>query len=82
MTTDDTGPGLAEGVRARVFERFYHPNDNASGSGLGLAIVKLLVELNGKHVEVSNAQEGRAVFKVLLPGNTKGSTHVIRTETI
>lgn len=64
----DTGPGLTEAVRARVFERFYHLNDDASGSGLGLAIVKLLVELHGGQVEALSAPEGGAVFQVSLPG--------------
>ena len=60
----DTGPGLAEGVEARVFERFYHSDAGSSGSGLGLAIVKLLVELHGGQVEATNAPEGGAVFRV------------------
>ena len=33
LTVQDTGSGIAAGVKARVFERFYHPSDDASGSG-------------------------------------------------
>ena len=62
----DTGPGLAE-LEARVFERFYRANAEASGSGLGLAIVKSFVELHGGRVDAENAPEGGAVFRVLLP---------------
>ena len=67
FSVQDTGPGLDEAVKARVFERFYRSNNNTSGSGLGLAIVKLLVELHGGQVEAANAPEGGAVFQVSLP---------------
>lgn len=63
----DTGLGLTEAVKARIFERFYSLDTGASGSGLGLAIVKLLVELHGGQVAVTNASEGGAVFQVSLP---------------
>ena len=67
LRVQDTGSGIAEEVRERVFERFYSPDAGASGSGLGLAIVKLLVELHGGRVEVTNLPEGGAVFQVSLP---------------
>ena len=62
----DTGPGLSESDRVRVFERFYRADAERSGSGLGLAIVKSLVELHGGRVEAMNAPEGGALFRVSL----------------
>lgn len=57
----DTGPGVPEELRARVFERFYRMMGNsASGSGLGLAIVQQIAELH------------RAEIKVATPANNKG----------
>ena len=49
LTVEDTGPGIAEADRERVFDRFYrgatvHAGGAARGSGLGLAIVKRIVE--------------------------------------
>ena len=67
LSVQDSGPGVAETMRARVFERFYHSDTHGSGSGLGLAIVKQLVELHGGTVELTNAPEGGAVFQVKLP---------------
>ena len=67
LRVQDTGPGIAEAVKTRVFERFYHPHDGASGSGLGLAVVKLLAEHHRGNVTVTNAPEGGAVFQVSLP---------------
>lgn len=63
----DTGPGLGESDRVRVFERFYRADAERSGSGLGLAIVRSLVELHGGRVEAANAPEDGALFQVLLP---------------
>jgi two-component system, OmpR family, sensor histidine kinase BaeS len=70
LSVQDTGPGLAAALKARVFERFYHLD--ATGSGLGLAIVKLLVELHGGRIEVTNAPEGGALFQVVLPHRNLG----------
>ncbi len=47
----DHGPGIPDGERGRVFERFYRadqsrPHDG-SGSGLGLAIARWIVDLHG-----------------------------------
>ena len=42
---EDTGPGIPEAERQRVFDRFYRIlGTNVDGSGLGLAIVREIVE--------------------------------------
>lgn len=67
----DTGIGIAEEDRKRIFERFYMAdkshNREAGGSGLGLAIVKRVVELHDGRVEIDSAVgKGTAVI-VFLP---------------
>ncbi|MFM1653233.1 ATP-binding protein [Brevibacillus sp. B_LB10_24] len=67
----DTGIGIAEEDRKRVFERFYMAdkshNREAGGSGLGLAIVKRVVELHSGSVAIdSDLGKGTAVT-VFLP---------------
>ncbi|THF70182.1 HAMP domain-containing protein [Deinococcus sp. Arct2-2] len=64
LLVHDSGPGIADATKARIFERFYHSDTHGSGSGLGLAIVKQLVELHRGTVEVMNAPEGGALFQV------------------
>ena len=67
----DTGPGVPESHRARLFERFYRVDPGRSrdmgGTGLGLAIVKHLVE--GMHGQVGMCPRagGGSVFWVELP---------------
>jgi signal transduction histidine kinase len=67
----DTGIGIAEEDRKRVFERFYMAdksrNREAGGSGLGLAIVKRIVELHNGSVEIDSAVGKGTVFTVFLP---------------
>jgi two-component system sensor histidine kinase TctE len=45
IEVEDTGPGIPENERQRVFDRFYRIlGTNVDGSGLGLAIVREIVE--------------------------------------
>ncbi len=66
----DEGPGIPEGDRTRVFERFYRVDKSRArdpgGTGLGLAIVRHLVELHGGKVSVRNRATGGAQFTVEL----------------
>jgi len=69
ITVADSGVGLTEEERARVFERFYRGPENrsAQGTGLGLAIVKALVEMHEGQIEVESAPGRGTTFRVLLP---------------
>jgi signal transduction histidine kinase len=61
----DTGPGIAPGIRARLFEPFVSTKE--SGLGLGLSICKRLVEAHGGAVGTEDAPAGGAVFRFTLP---------------
>ncbi|HEV2238993.1 MAG TPA: HAMP domain-containing sensor histidine kinase [Ktedonobacterales bacterium] len=67
----DSGPGIAEADRERVFERFYRldPSRAAAtgGSGLGLAIVRSLVEAHGGAITLDAGPHGGARFSFTLP---------------
>jgi two-component system sensor histidine kinase TctE len=55
VEVEDTGPGIPEGERQRVFDRFYRIlGTNVDGSGLGLAIVREIAEQHGALIRVSN----------------------------
>ncbi len=71
LRVEDTGPGLDEASRERIFEAFYQePRTGAlyGGSGLGLSIVKRLAEGLGGSVNVRSNAEGGSTFWVILPG--------------
>ncbi len=67
----DSGPGIPETLRDKVFERFYRAdnsrNRETGGSGLGLAIVKAIVERHGGEIHASETDGGGATFRVELP---------------
>ena len=55
LEVEDTGPGIPEGERQRVFDRFYRIlGTNVDGSGLGLAIVREIAEQHGALIRVSS----------------------------
>jgi signal transduction histidine kinase len=47
LTVQDQGPGVAEPLRARLFDRFVTDRIEASQTGLGLAIVRTVAEQHG-----------------------------------
>ena len=65
----DTGAGMPDKVRERIFEKFYQGDASRgeSGNGLGMSIVKRIVDLcEGKIVIKSQLQKGTTVI-VYLP---------------
>ncbi|MGE0642529.1 MAG: two-component system histidine kinase PnpS [Nitrospira sp.] len=71
ISVADTGIGIPEQDRPRVFERFYRVDKARSrelgGTGLGLAIVKHIVEGHGGYVWVEANQPRGSRFVVRLP---------------
>lgn len=60
---EDTGTGLPQAVRARLFERFVRGRDeHATGSGLGLAIVKRVAEHLGWQLYLEDRAGGGSRF--------------------
>ncbi|UQA57765.1 sensor histidine kinase [Polyangium aurulentum] len=63
----DAGPGVPEELRGQIFEPFYTTKRASGGTGLGLPIVTDIVRELGGKVEVRDAPEGGALFRVILP---------------
>jgi two-component system, OmpR family, sensor kinase len=58
LAVEDSGPGIPEAERERVFDRFYRtPDAGAPGSGLGLAIVKAVAGRHGATVVLGRSGE-------------------------
>jgi signal transduction histidine kinase len=73
LTLANTGRGISEQERSRVFEQFYRCEQSRSsshgGSGLGLTIVQRIVALHGGAVAVVDSPAGWTTFVVRLPAS-------------
>jgi signal transduction histidine kinase len=65
VRVQDSGPGIAPHIHARLFEPFI--SNKETGLGLGLSICKRLVEGHGGAIQGANAREGGAAFTFTLP---------------
>jgi len=69
LEVEDTGPGIPDAERARVFDRFYRGESAATGgSGLGLAIVRRIAQRHRGRVELLDTVDGTGLrVRVTLP---------------
>jgi len=57
LMVEDSGPGVPESERQRIFNRFYRlTGTDVPGAGLGLAIVKLIVDILGARIELADSE--------------------------
>ncbi len=67
LAIQDTGCGMAEEVRARVFEPFFSTKER--GTGLGLAVVQQIVKEAGGVIDVWSKPGAGTRFDVWLPAS-------------
>jgi heavy metal sensor kinase len=67
----DTGPGIPEDHRDRIFDRFYRVDPGRSsetgGAGLGLSIAQWAVEVNGGRLEFDAVEGTGSKFRIEMP---------------
>ena len=66
----DSGPGLPETVRARLFQPFVTTRPN--GLGIGLSICRSIVQAHGGELRAEDAPGGGAAFRFTLPAPPEG----------
>ncbi|MFZ9286302.1 MAG: ATP-binding protein [Burkholderiaceae bacterium] len=70
IRVSDSGPGVPESERERIFEPFYRlggASERDGGVGLGLALVRQIAQRHGGTVSCEPAEGGGACFVVNLP---------------
>ena len=71
LSVEDTGNGIPEELRDRVFEPFFRVDKSRSrelgGVGLGLALVREIVRVHDGSITVRSNPSGGTVFDVILP---------------
>lgn len=61
----DSGPGVNEKIKAKIFEPFY--TTKTHGTGLGLAVVQSVAKAHHGQVKVSNNCSSGATFSLIIP---------------
>jgi signal transduction histidine kinase len=64
----DSGPGIADNAKERLFEPFF--TTRQGGTGLGLAVVQHVAVQHRGVIEAENAPDGGAIFTLWLPSKT------------
>ena len=65
----DTGEGIPDEIRSRIFDKFFQGDSShkSEGNGIGLTLVRRIVELGGGTITVEDREGGGTVFTVVLP---------------
>lgn len=64
---EDTGPGIVEEVRERIFEAGFTTKPRGEGTGWGLAICRRILREHGGEIEVRSEPGRGATFRITLP---------------
>jgi two-component system sensor histidine kinase CreC len=70
VSIEDSGPGLPEFARERVFERFYsltRPDTGRKSTGLGLNLVREIALLHRGEISLDNREQGGLRAQLVLP---------------
>lgn len=69
ISVRDSGIGVSEEDRKRIFERFYQADSRHIGSGIGLSLVQKLVELHHGTITLDSVEGRGSEFTVRLPSD-------------
>ncbi len=72
VSVTDTGSGIPDAVRGRIFEPFFSTRPDGEGAGLGLDVVKRIVDRHKGRIEVQTEVGVGSTFSIFLPIGAAG----------
>ncbi len=73
VSVQDTGTGIDEAVRERIFTPLF--TTKSTGMGMGLSICRSIVEAHGGKLWASQADPHGTDFRFTVPGATAAAGH-------
>jgi PAS domain S-box-containing protein len=74
FSVTDSGPGISEKDRDRLFDPFWQADAGGAGAGLGLALARGIVEAHGGAMEVWSREGEGSTFSFTIPVETSPRT--------
>ena len=75
INISDTGCGMPEHIKKRVFEPFYTTKPKGKGTGLGLSLCAEIVRKHGGEINIESKENEGTCFSVTLPINPETHLH-------
>ena len=67
LTVRDTGCGIADAVKPRLFDPLFTTREASGGTGMGLWMVRTIIEQNDGHIWAESDPGRGAAFRISLP---------------
>ncbi|MCW9033212.1 MAG: ATP-binding protein [Alphaproteobacteria bacterium] len=67
ITMSDTGEGMSEEVKEKVYDPFFTTKQQGKGTGLGLSMVYGFVHRTGGHISLFSEVDEGTTFKIFIP---------------
>jgi signal transduction histidine kinase len=67
LSVMDTGTGIPEEIREKIFDPFFSTKPQGTGTGLGLSVVDRIIKKHHGWIEVESIPGQNTVFSVFLP---------------
>jgi len=70
----DTGCGIPQAIKDKIFDPFYTTKESDGGTGLGLAVCSGIVKEHDGWIDVDDAPGGGTIFRVYVPSDAAGAS--------
>ena len=74
VTISDTGTGINQDIRDKIFNPFFTTKERGKGSGLGLSVSHGIIEAHSGIIEMKSTGEGGTSFRIMIPSFASGNS--------